>query len=89
MLDLRARQARLGELAVDELTDRIAENPEQFSVRELIEVVEVNANKPRIMELQKGWTQAGPPSPITISFVTAGQDSAAAKLITIEGNKDD
>ena len=88
MLDLRAKQARLGEMAVDELTDRIAESPEKFSVRELLEVVESNANKPRLMELQKGWTQSGPPSPITISFVTAGQTPVVEQK-TIEGDRND
>jgi hypothetical protein len=91
MLDLRAKQARLGEMAVDELTDRIATDPEKFSIRELLEVVDSNANKPRLMELQKGWTQSGPPSPITISFVTAGQSPAVPNEtpVTIEGNKDE
>jgi hypothetical protein len=88
MLDLRAKQARLGEMAVDELTDRLADEPDKFSVRELLEVVESNANKPRLMELQKGWTSSGPPSPITISFVTAGQTPAVDQR-TIEGTKDD
>jgi hypothetical protein len=85
MLDLRAKQARLGELAVDELTDRITDDPSQFANRELLDVIEINANKPRVMELQKGWNQSGPPSPITISFVTAGQEP----IKTIEGQKDD
>lgn len=91
MLDLRAKQARLGELAVDELTDRIADSPEQFSIRELLEVVESNANKPRAIEMQKGWSQAGPPSPITISFVTAGQSPAVTNetVKTIEGDRND
>jgi acyl-CoA hydrolase len=91
MLDLRAKQARLGELAVDELTDRIAEDPAQFSIRELLEVVDSNANKPRLMELQKGWTASGPPSPITISFVTAGQtpEQASITTTTIEGDTND
>jgi len=93
MLDLRAKQARLGELAVDELTDRLAEGPEKFSIRDLLDVVEVNGNKPRLMEIQKGWTSSGPPSPITISFVTAGQSSGGELVSppprTIEGTKDD
>jgi hypothetical protein len=93
MLDLRAKQARLGEMAVDELTDRIAEDPNQFSIRELLEVVDSNANKPRLMEIQKGWSAAGPPSPITISFVTAGQGELGAGspglTKTIEVDKND
>jgi carbamate kinase len=93
MLDLRAKQARLGELAVDELTDRLAENPEQFAIRDLLDVVEVNGNKPRLMEAQKGWTQSGPPSPITISFVTAGgvgiETSSIPTPKIIEGDHND
>ena len=88
MLDLRAKQARLGEMAVDELTDRLAEEPEKFSVRELLEVVDSNANKPRLMEMQKGWNSSGPPSPITISFVTAGQTPTVEQK-TIEGDRND
>jgi hypothetical protein len=84
MLDLRAKQARLGELAVDELTDRLAETPEKFEIRELLEVIETNANKPRVLEAQKGWSSSGPPSPITISFVTAGQEP----MKTIDGDKE-
>ena len=91
MLDMRAKQSRLGELAVDELTDRITETPENFSVRELLEVVEKNANTPREIESRKGWTQAGPPSPITISFVTAGQSPAVTNEpgTLIEGQKNE
>jgi hypothetical protein len=82
LLDLRAKQARLGELAVDELTDRIADKPDLFSIRELIDVVESSVNKPRLAEMQKGWTSSGPPSPITISFVTANEE-----VKVIEGEK--
>jgi hypothetical protein len=87
MLDLRAKQARLGEMAVDELTDRLGEQPDLFTVRELLEVVESNANKPRAIELQKGWTASGPPSPITIQFVTASQSDAVTNGPLIEGDK--
>jgi hypothetical protein len=93
MLDLRAKQARLGELAVDELTDRLTEDPKQFGNRDLLDVIEVNANKPRILEAQKGWNASGPPSPITISFVTAGQtpvvEFASTPEKTIEGDRND
>jgi hypothetical protein len=71
MLSLRAKQSRLGEMAVDELTDRLAEDPDAFTVRELMEVVDSNVNRPRLVEAQKGFGQAGPPSPVTIQFVTA------------------
>lgn len=87
MLDLRAKQARLGEMAVDELTDRLAENPEQYSIRELLEVVEKNANEPREVDARGKWgNTSGPPSPITIQFVTAGQEPATGPLI--EGEKE-
>lgn len=86
ILDLRVKQARLGELAVDELTDRITEDPDQFSVQELLGVIEGNVNKPKQVEASKGWTQAGPPSPITIQFVTAKHDQPGP---LIEGSKDE
>lgn len=86
MIDLRAKQARLGELAVDELTDRLTDDPEQFTNAELLDVIDSNANKPRAIETQKGWTQAGPPSPITIQFVTAKQEPTGP---LIEGGKRD
>jgi hypothetical protein len=87
MLDLRSKQARLGEMAVDEITDRLAEDPQNFTVRELLDVIESNANKPRLVEAQHGWVQSGPPSPITIQFVTASQGEAVTNSPLLEGEK--
>jgi len=71
LLEVRAKQARLGELAVDELTDRLTHQPESFSNRELMEVVDSNTNRPHQIEAASKYpVRDMSPAPVTIQFVT-------------------
>jgi len=85
-LEIREKQTRLGEMAVDELTDRLAEDPQSLSTRELLEVIDSNLNRPRAAD--SGSRQpGGPPSPITIQFVNPSPSAEPGGTL-IEGTKE-
>lgn len=77
LLDVRAKQARLGELAIDELTDRLTELPDSFTNNELLAVVESATNRPRAVELAAKHP-LGPlqPAAVNIQFVTTDASGA-------------
>ena len=73
--DVRAKQQRLGELAVDELTDRLHQTPEAFANRELLEIVDVNLVKAGAAVGNSGNSAA--PTQVAIQFITSGPGTLA------------
>lgn len=69
--DIIGRQQEVGLVALEELRDRIVENPDVVTNRELLETVDQLITRPQEAALASGNPRSNSPSPVTIQFVSA------------------